>query len=122
MPEQSLGAGAGEGGGVDLGVVVDDRNVGAEIFLQRSKQGFVGRRGVEWLARRADAGGGDDQTPGRASWRIRADHVDAAQTEERSGGEEVAVVRVDLSIAVLRRAGEVQGVGGPQKTVAGAVW
>lgn len=37
MPEQSLGAGAGEGGGVDLGVVVDDRNVGAEIFLQRSK-------------------------------------------------------------------------------------
>jgi len=48
---------------------------------------------------------------------FRPDHVDAAQAEERSGGKEVSVVRVDLAVSVLSRAGEVKGIGGPQKNV-----
>ena len=47
------------------------------------------------------------------SW--RGDEVHAAQAEERCGGEEVAVVGIDLGEAVFRRAGEVQGVGSTEE-------
>ncbi len=57
----------------------------------------------------------EGRTVTRALGCFRPDHVDAAQAEERGGGEEVSVVGVDLAVSVLSRAGEVQGVGSPQK-------
>ena len=51
----------------------------------------------------------------RANRSWRGDEVHPAQAEERCGGEEVAVVGIDLGEAVFRGAGEVEGVGGAEE-------
>ncbi len=95
----------------------EDGDVGAEELASGNEEGFVGDRGVEGFsggADHADGAEGEEDRDG-ALWRSRSDYVDSTQPKERGGGEEVAVVRVDLTIAVLCRAGEVQSVGGAEK-------
>ena len=113
--EGGFGAGAGEEGGVDFHVGGEDGDVGAEVFAEGTEEGGVGGGGVEGLAGGADHADGAEEDCGGALWRARSDYVDATEPEELGRGEEVAVVRVNFAVAMLGCAGEVQGVGGPQK-------